>query len=674
MSKKSSETQNSKKDRTNNDKGILLEQIVAMLHREKGVKVETNVYLTPRSGDETRKREVDVLLTRDVAGYPVRIAIQCKNYGKPITIGQLGEFKDLLEDVGIPHQHGIIVCINGYQKGAERRAKELGIKTFIFEGLNQSRLQIAIQETFQFFVHLLLVVEEINVQSAIPDSYYLYRFCDEDGNFCGFISDLIVSHWRNGKIPMKLGEYSINLNLPQGWYHIYDRKFISPISLAAKVRVVAYLAQMEGKLSEYKLKEAKSNKVEKFHLQADFDTLNNLIKSSKEEPIFTEEELTQLKGNPKASIEHRIRLPKIFWINHLEPVGKRAWNFIKNESLKFDPDEAEELPQLSFEEIEGDVFTAMSDKAAMGEPVIITKEDCVTIDIRLLASKEKFKEIIELLPQLNAYPREDFAGYLTDALLTEGDIFLRKSLEADSSVKSAIEIQSLNLLNKALEISPTIIDTYYDLGIIFRESKFYNKSIDCFNLVVSAQPKNAPARYGLAETLFKMGNSLDALKVLNTAIEEIQIVPMDLPLFRARILETLGKYKEATDDLIKVWHIDYRVIVRNRFWQKLVNDVYKNFNVLGLAVITADIYLFYALDSVNRDSFDESKRYLDTAVILLEDIFKIATEGIKDNFIDDSINPVLIRANNLLDEIEVNVSIKQWRERLAKINSSIKNY
>src|SRR5437588_3856502 len=169
MKKKPKSNPKPKKDRTRNDKGILLEQIVSMLHKAEGVKVETNVFLPPKSGDQSRRREVDVLLTSDVAGYQARIAIQCKNYGKPITIGQIGEFRDLLEDVGLPPQYGIIVSVHGYQAGAAKRAEELGIKALVLEGLDATRLKAEIKDTFQFFVYLLLVVEDMHIRTEIAD-------------------------------------------------------------------------------------------------------------------------------------------------------------------------------------------------------------------------------------------------------------------------------------------------------------------------------------------------------------------------------------------------------------------------------------------------------------------------------------------------------------------------
>ena len=99
-------------------KGKLVEAVVAMLHDMPGVKVERNVLLPPVHGDQTRKREIDVLLTATVAGYPVRIAFSCKNESKKIEPGKIDEFIGELDDVGIPPQHGIFVCVNGYTRGA----------------------------------------------------------------------------------------------------------------------------------------------------------------------------------------------------------------------------------------------------------------------------------------------------------------------------------------------------------------------------------------------------------------------------------------------------------------------------------------------------------------------------------------------------------------------------
>jgi hypothetical protein len=401
------------KDRSRNDKGIILEQIVAMLHEVDGVKVETNAKLSPKSGDN-RKIEIDVLLTSFVAGYPVRIAIQCKNYEKKITREQIGAFKDSLDDAGIPHQHGIVVSVHGYQSGAVKRAKEIGIKTLILEGLSKTRLTAEIKASFQYFAYLLLVVEKMEIQSPIS-SYYAWFFLDENQKPCGFFTDLIVAKWRNHEIPAELGEYDINLKLPKGWYQFVNDKPITPQLLSAKVRVVAYLAEIEGESQEFKLREADSKEINKHFLKADFDAAKNLIKASKEKPVFSEEELTKLKKmDSKINIEHRIRLPKILHHNNLEPISKKAWKMIEEKTENLNLKEIAMLTKPTFEDIEGtkNLFMAMSEEPRFGFPVIIDDENGNLIDIGLLLRNKQFKKVLGYKQLLNKYHTPEFAKFI----------------------------------------------------------------------------------------------------------------------------------------------------------------------------------------------------------------------------------------------------------------------
>jgi tetratricopeptide (TPR) repeat protein len=666
MKKKSTRVPKSKKDRTRNDKGKLLEQIVAMLHKSEGVTVETNVFLTPKSGDKSREREIDVLLTRDVAGYTAKVAIQCKNYGKPITIGQIGEFKDLIDDVGIPY--GIVVSVNGYQSGAVSRAKELGIKALILEGLDETRLRAEIQDAFQFFVYLLLVVEDMRISTDIPNSYLAFSFCDEDKKFCGVFTDLIVNCWRNGEIPMELGEYPLDLKLPQGWHQVSNDKLVSPSSMSAKVRVVGYLAEMSGKAEEFKLKEADTNKIEKFHLQANFDVLNNLLKSSNEEPIFTEEELKSLKRDVKTSIENRIRLPKIFVRNHLEPVSKNAFEFFMKGIEKLTLEEIEKLPEPKFEEVEGDTFAPMEERAALGEPVFIDDGSGRLIDVRLLFKKKKFDEVIELFPYLAKFTRKDFAEYLTEALLSQGELLLKKSLSEESGVKKALEVQAVNLFDKAIRITPNIVETYIFLGVIFGVYGLYEKSINCFGWVISVQPQNTMARYNLARTYTKMGKPVEALDTVNKAIEEVDGTQPELYFLRAKLLGKERRYQEATADLITIWRNDPKKIIDNERCHEFLRTVFNNYKVLGTAVILSDIYLYYVRKLAKENLLDESKSYLDTAVTLLEDIYKAIKDGSHDDFFEASFNPVLSRAVGLIDEVALIYPTDLWKSRLESLN------
>src|SRR5438309_1218933 len=72
-------------------KGKVVERIAALMHDQPGVTVERNRRLPPVSGRGI-KREIDVLLTAKVAGYPVQMAIECKNEATAIGSPMIDAF------------------------------------------------------------------------------------------------------------------------------------------------------------------------------------------------------------------------------------------------------------------------------------------------------------------------------------------------------------------------------------------------------------------------------------------------------------------------------------------------------------------------------------------------------------------------------------------------------
>lgn len=72
-------------------KGRLVEEIVEKMHDNPNVRVQRRIFLDPVGGGSS-KREIDVLLTGDVGGYPVRLAIEYKNGKKPISPEKIDAF------------------------------------------------------------------------------------------------------------------------------------------------------------------------------------------------------------------------------------------------------------------------------------------------------------------------------------------------------------------------------------------------------------------------------------------------------------------------------------------------------------------------------------------------------------------------------------------------------
>src|ERR1700759_155773 len=89
-------------------KGRIVEKIVAAFHDHPSVKIERNVFFET-AGNDNGRREIDVLVTGEIAGHEVRLAIECKNEKELIGVEKIDAFVGKLTDVGIPHKQGIYV-------------------------------------------------------------------------------------------------------------------------------------------------------------------------------------------------------------------------------------------------------------------------------------------------------------------------------------------------------------------------------------------------------------------------------------------------------------------------------------------------------------------------------------------------------------------------------------
>ena len=236
---------------TTREKGDVLEKIVAEMHDVPGVKVERNQYL-PSIDGSGRTREIDVLITSQVAGFPVRIAIECKNGIEPTGIARIGEFVDKLNDVGLPVQLGIFVSTSRYASGAIERAKTVGIRTLLLIDVT-SNLSNEVKSAFQSLIYLLATIATVNIsvseESPKPSGLSMFFF-DDEGKICGSVGDLVWDHWRKGKIPDVIGTYEINLELPKTWKQKHDGQELILTKITAKTYVTGHIITVEGKLKK----------------------------------------------------------------------------------------------------------------------------------------------------------------------------------------------------------------------------------------------------------------------------------------------------------------------------------------------------------------------------------------------------------------------------------------
>jgi hypothetical protein len=103
----------------------LTKEIYETLFKAQGidtVQVKHNVKIMGTSG---LAHQIDVYWEYNVAGVLHKVAIECKNYNKSVSIGHVRDFYGVLSDLkGV---NGIMVTTMGYQNGAKEFASTYGI-------------------------------------------------------------------------------------------------------------------------------------------------------------------------------------------------------------------------------------------------------------------------------------------------------------------------------------------------------------------------------------------------------------------------------------------------------------------------------------------------------------------------------------------------------------------
>lgn len=247
-----------KKEPNNQRKGKILEQVAAALHMGPGVAVTLNARV-PTKGDPNEKREIDVLLAGKLAGYPIRIAVECKNWKREIKQPDIDQFISKLHDIGIATQQGIYVTTSRYTRGALARAAREGLQMFLLSGLTEDRLKVAVYSALQSVVYHLLVIRKIKVgyKHKTPARTHEMMMFYNDKNQVRILGDIVWSRWLTGRIPLKLGPLELDLTPTSGVYQEIRGKRVEVESVVVNVDVIGLALQLKGRGQDVRMIEAK---------------------------------------------------------------------------------------------------------------------------------------------------------------------------------------------------------------------------------------------------------------------------------------------------------------------------------------------------------------------------------------------------------------------------------
>lgn len=349
-------------------KGDLVEDVVALLFEDKSLRVSKRVHL-PVLKSTGRTREIDVLVESQVAGVPIRIAVECKNYGTPIGVDLIGEFKDKLDEVGIPPQLGIYVAATGYTSDALDRARSVGMRALVIQGLTPDRMGAEVLFASQSIVNLLLTVTNVTYRTSNPEGLngLFLRIMDRTGQLTGYLADVVWAKWRDGALQSELGKHDFVPKLPRRWKFI-DDSGVEPSYVKLEYQVLGLVMQISGTANRLSLTDPTTGQDERVQINATFAGKTRTYPVTQ---YLTEAELREASKAVSSEIlkitHGRNRLPriqtdKIYW-----PPSDRAMRFISESihtQVRQGTFEWSSIHGLTFEQVEGTDLSRISDPIA----------------------------------------------------------------------------------------------------------------------------------------------------------------------------------------------------------------------------------------------------------------------------------------------------------------------
>ena len=654
----------------NKQKGSLLEKVVAAMYKTPGVKIERNVH-HPTTSQDGRTREIDILLTANVAGLPVKYAFQCKNEKGVIDVIKIDSFVGALEDIGIPPQHGIFVTVNGFTDGAIKRAKKAGIRTLVFKGLSKDRLKSEISAAIQHSVFLIPRIDEISVTNNIEykggyeQAFLSMVFMDEKQKLAGFVLDLFFNKWRNGDIPALLGLHDIEFEFPQGWFQFYEGEQVDMQKITGKVTVMAVVISIDGNAENHFLLDAETQQFEKFNTSVNF----NQIQPGQVVPLkvfFTEQELGDfINSSSDVRLTVKTKLPRLIARNMYYPLSEtvayKVFEQMKNYGSKFENVTQEEFDRELYEVSKNDLFAAgMFSLTGKEVPIITTDNDGETVDATLLYNKGELDKVIALKDQYLKNPFQEFGNLIAWAYLDKSRQIYDKARTKNDKQKKRLLDESLGKLKKAFEIEPNFLPALDHYSTLMFAENNYKEAVKVLDYVLTQNSEDYTVWTNKSLALVRLKDYDQALAAINKAkglVESLEDEIENLPgvlIRRARIFHHLGKATDAWQDILLSWQMNSKSTVKSSNNSNSILDIIDAApSVEGILLRIETLYSRAAIFEKDQKQ-DIARELVDEAAETLNGII-VVEQAENEPFIIGQINgglieDVLIRSSKRLSE------------------------
>jgi len=346
-------------------KGDMLEHVVAWLQEAPGVVIQRDVRL-PMIGSRHHRRQFDVLLTSNISGHEVCMAVECKNEEKRVGSPKIDNFRGKLLAVGIPPSLGIYVAPHGYTKGALEAARAAGIRTLVVQGLTADRLALEVSRALQSLVVLLPEVAGINLlndlSEPIVDIGETFLFYDEQGEPAGTVADFVWEAWSIGTLAPQIGTTHVTIEVPEGWHNVIAGEPQSVQAFGVTVNIVAMVMTLEAESTRAELISAEDGRLVRGGVTGTFGHRAGQYGLL---AFRTEAELNDFLTSRKlVHLVQYTKSPRIqFWNMMFWPPSQRVADIIAERMGAFERGDIPDPRPFSFEQLEG------TDLSAAWEPI-----------------------------------------------------------------------------------------------------------------------------------------------------------------------------------------------------------------------------------------------------------------------------------------------------------------
>jgi hypothetical protein len=189
------------------------EEVVFQLQQSFSQDAEVKLDDSIEGLDSKQKRQIDISVRRNVGQYSMLIAMECKNYKRPVDVKDVDAFASVVQDVRA--NKGAIISSKGFTKAAIELAKTRNIDTF--------RLVDTESVDWKAYASIPMLLESTNYRGVrfrysrfaiLPSAIQhvdprLLRVYTKDGSDQGTMWDIVAGKWNGDQIPLTTGDHEV---------------------------------------------------------------------------------------------------------------------------------------------------------------------------------------------------------------------------------------------------------------------------------------------------------------------------------------------------------------------------------------------------------------------------------------------------------------------------------